>query len=131
MQGSVLVNRLQQSNFARASFDSGRFNLHNGTQNAAKPARTVVVLVHGLSGRGYGTWGLIPERLFAGSNGPAVDVGVYEVTCSMTFRMDKPDAITSPLVAYVEMLGQTPPLSDIDTYPEPAADVTVPLRDAP
>jgi pimeloyl-ACP methyl ester carboxylesterase len=73
--GGVLVNRLRQACFARAEFDSGRFNLH--VDPDASP-RTLVVLVHGLGGSGYQTWGQLPERLFAGTDGPAVDIGVYD-----------------------------------------------------
>jgi hypothetical protein len=70
-----VVNRLRQARFARAEFDSGRFNLH--VDPDASP-RTLVVLVHGLSGGGYETWGQLPERLFSGADGPAVDIGVYD-----------------------------------------------------
>src|SRR6266511_1979416 len=73
--GGVLVNRLRQSNFARAEFDSGRFNLH--VDPDASP-RTLVILVHGLGGSGYKTWGQLPERLFSGADGPAVDIGIYD-----------------------------------------------------
>jgi predicted alpha/beta hydrolase family esterase len=70
-----LVNRLRQSRFAAAAFDSGRFNLHVSPE---AQRRTLVVLVHGLSGSGYKTWGDVPERLFSGADGPPVDVGIYD-----------------------------------------------------
>ena len=42
------------------------------------PPPTLVVLVHGLFGKGYKTWGQLPQRLFDGTDGPAVDVAVYD-----------------------------------------------------
>jgi hypothetical protein len=47
-----LVNRLPQVEFDAARFDSGRFNLHQHV-NQGEPPLTLVVLVHGLGGRGY------------------------------------------------------------------------------
>jgi hypothetical protein len=44
------------------------------------PRRTLVVLVHGLGGRGYETWGQLPERLFSGADGPAVDIGLEHLS---------------------------------------------------
>jgi hypothetical protein len=73
--GGDVVNRLRQSCFATSKFDSGRFNLHVPPDVLR---RTLVVLVHGLGGRGYETWGQLPERLFSGADGPAVDIGVYD-----------------------------------------------------
>jgi hypothetical protein len=70
-----LVNQLSQLEFAAVAFDSGRFNLHVVPDGVRRP---LVVLVHGLNGRGYQTWGEIPERLFSGADGPAVDVGVFD-----------------------------------------------------
>jgi hypothetical protein len=73
--GGDVVNRLRQSRFVPARFDSGGFNLHAAPD---MPRRPLVVLVHGLGGRGYETWNQLPERLFSGADGPAVDIGVYD-----------------------------------------------------
>jgi len=77
IQGISLVKRLPQSRFAESSFDSAGFNLH---QHVApdSPCSTLIVLVHGLAGRGYGTWGSLPQRLFDSTKSPTVDIGVYE-----------------------------------------------------
>jgi pimeloyl-ACP methyl ester carboxylesterase len=68
---------LPQAEFEAAKFDSGRFNLHQQV-NRDGPPPTLVVLVHGLGGSGYETWGQLPQRLFSGAEGPAVDVGIYD-----------------------------------------------------
>ncbi|GAA1505509.1 hypothetical protein GCM10009827_018890 [Dactylosporangium maewongense] len=68
------MHRLRQSTFAEEKFDSGKFNLHCHPSGQ----RTLVVLAHGLSGSGYGTWGTVPRRLFSGTNGMPVDVGIFD-----------------------------------------------------
>jgi pimeloyl-ACP methyl ester carboxylesterase len=77
-RGIILVNYLPQSEFMAAEFDSGRFNVHHHLTTQDGPPLTLVVLVHGLGGGGYGSWGQLPERLFGGADGPALDVGVYD-----------------------------------------------------
>jgi pimeloyl-ACP methyl ester carboxylesterase len=72
-----LVKRLPQSRFEMVPFDTGRFNLHQH-QSQGEKSPTLVVLVHGLFGQGYKTWGTLPQRLFDGAEGPALDVGVYD-----------------------------------------------------
>ena len=73
--GSALVNRLPQADFVSVKFGPGRLNLHVAKGG---DSHSVVVFVHGLSGKGYKTWGQIPPRLFSGSEGEAVDVAVYD-----------------------------------------------------
>jgi hypothetical protein len=60
-----LVNRLPQIEFCASQFDAGGFNLHRHEPHG-EPPPTLVVLVHGLGGSGYKTWGELPERLFRG-----------------------------------------------------------------
>lgn len=67
--------RLTQSTFAAEPFRGSRFHLHG---RAGGPADRVVVLVHGLGGRGYGTWGDLPARLFDAPGGDAMDVAVFD-----------------------------------------------------
>lgn len=71
-----MVNHLRQAHFAAADFTSARFNLHAAAQ--AAPRRQLVVLVHGLGGSGYGTWGPVPEALFSGATGEPVDIGLFD-----------------------------------------------------
>lgn len=61
--------------FRPETFRGSRFHLHS---RPGGPADRVVVLVHGLGGRGYGTWGSLPARLFHGAGGAASDVGVFD-----------------------------------------------------
>jgi pimeloyl-ACP methyl ester carboxylesterase len=70
-----LVNRLSQPVFKVQPFDAAGFNLHI---RPGEGSRQLVVLVHGFGGRGYATWGHVPERLFGGAEGLPVDVGVYD-----------------------------------------------------
>ncbi len=44
--------------------------------------RTLVVLIHGLGGHGYETWAELPQLLLK-SDGPAVDVGVFDYTSGL------------------------------------------------
>jgi pimeloyl-ACP methyl ester carboxylesterase len=74
-----LVNYLPpQVEFKMAEFDSGRFNVHPHLPGQDGLAPTLIVLVHGLGGGGYRTWGPLSARLFSGVEGPAFDVGVYD-----------------------------------------------------
>jgi pimeloyl-ACP methyl ester carboxylesterase len=77
-RGILLVNYLPQSEFMAAKFDSGRFNVHQHPTTQDGPPLTLVVLVHGLGGGGYRSWGQLPERLFGRTEDPALDVGVYD-----------------------------------------------------
>lgn len=70
-----LVRRLTQATFAAETFRGSRFHLHC---RAGGPADRVVILVHGLGGRGYGTWGDLPGRLFNGGGANATDVAVFD-----------------------------------------------------
>lgn len=70
-----MVRRLTQSTFAAERFRGSRFHVHS---RADGPANRVVVLVHGLGGRGYGTWGDLPARLFDAAGGDATDVAVFD-----------------------------------------------------
>jgi pimeloyl-ACP methyl ester carboxylesterase len=71
----TLVRRLTQSTFAAMPFRGSRFHLHS---RPTRTAERVVVLVHGLGGRGYETWGGLPARLFDGDGGNAPDVAVFD-----------------------------------------------------
>ncbi len=74
-----MVNRLPQSEFEAAKFDSGRFNLHQHvTDGASAPTSTLVVFVHGFCGRGYETWGQLPKLLFGGAGSLMTDVGIFD-----------------------------------------------------
>lgn len=74
-QGEDLVNQLRQAEFSAADFTSARFNLHTSIDGNRE---RLVVLVHGLGGKGYKTWGTVPEDLFSGKFGPAVDIGIFD-----------------------------------------------------
>lgn len=68
------MRRLQQEKFAAVPFDqSSSFHLHERT----KQAKTVLVLVHGLNGAGYETWGQLPAHLFD-TYEPNIDIGVFD-----------------------------------------------------
>jgi pimeloyl-ACP methyl ester carboxylesterase len=74
-----LVNRLPplELDAPTPRFDAGRFNLHQHvTQGGPRPP--LVVLVHGLGGRGYESWGHLPYHLCSGIGGPPLDVAVYD-----------------------------------------------------
>lgn len=71
------MRHLPQEVFQKEGFSSGRCNLHAHTPEGAI-RRPVVVLVHGLGGGGYSTWGGVPSRLFNGVDGLRVDVAVYD-----------------------------------------------------
>ena len=77
-RGILLVKYLPQSEFMAAEFDSGRFNVHQHLTTQDGPPLTLVVLVHGLGGGGYRSWGQLPQRLFGRAEGPILDVGVFD-----------------------------------------------------
>lgn len=70
----ILVNRLEQSRFAQEQFDSDCLNLHTTPGVARRP---LVLLVPGLGGHGYETWGCLPSRMFEGLDGDPVDIALY------------------------------------------------------
>lgn len=69
------INELPQESFAPSDFDSGRLNLHTGLEARSDD---VVLLVHGLSGSAYGTWGETPRMIFDGDVGDRCDVALYD-----------------------------------------------------
>jgi len=60
--------------FVRSFRGSSRLRVHT---RGVTPGRKLVLLVHGLGGRGYETWAELP-RLLLSAPGPEVDVGVFD-----------------------------------------------------
>lgn len=70
-----MVQWERQDTFQEAtSIDDGGLVVH---AHRKRETRTLILLLHGFSGHGYKTWGILPEALF---NDPelAVDVAVYD-----------------------------------------------------
>jgi hypothetical protein len=70
-----LINRLELASFAAQKFDSTGLNLHT---KPGSRQRELAVFVHGWGGRGYSTWGDMPQVLFDGQVGSPVDVALYD-----------------------------------------------------
>ncbi|WP_418005173.1 esterase/lipase family protein [Mycobacterium sp. PDNC021] len=71
-----MVNTQEQPFFARIPFDEANMNLHRHCGDYR--ARRLIVFVHGLSGKGYGTWGKFPQYIFDDQPGAPVDVAVFD-----------------------------------------------------
>lgn len=70
-----MVTRFPQSRFEPQPFNPAGLHLHTASAGAR---HSLVILVHGFTGRGYKTWEALPGRLFDGGDGAPVDVGVYD-----------------------------------------------------
>lgn len=66
---------IEQDSFLPQKFDASGFNLH---AHSTDPAKTLAVLVHGYGGKGYKTWGAMPEMLFSGRLGTPIDVALFD-----------------------------------------------------
>lgn len=69
-----LVKWVRQDSFEESSFDAGGLNVHAHSETRS---RTLIILIHGLNGRGYRTWGNLPEFLFECLE-PTADVALYD-----------------------------------------------------
>lgn len=99
-----MVKRLAQTAFSEAPFDSDSFNLHASPQ----PRRSVVIAVHGLGGHGYGTWGQLLPNMYAGTDGEAVDIAVYDYVSGprrLQGHNTKPDFWVAQLADHIRQLA--------------------------
>lgn len=69
-----MLNLVKQDSFSEVEFDITNINVH---QHELSRAKSIIVFVHGLGGRGYGTWNDFPKYVFESTDGPPRDVAIY------------------------------------------------------
>lgn len=69
-----MLNLVKQDSFSEVDFDQTNINVH---QHESSRAKSIIVFVHGLGGRGYGTWNDFPKYVFENTDGPPRDVAIY------------------------------------------------------